>query len=1203
MGRVLGVSAATTIVAVIAHELAMRPFDPALVALAVAEAVLVGRLVLLLLVVGPPSDAAPSGVAGSAAMLAEARSSIAVICTDETLPAVRVALSAAIAAASRSRVLLVGDHPGLDDVAAEHGVRVVRSDGSWSGGVRAALDEATTDHLLLSSASTAVLPTGLRRLASRWDDGCIFVQSDPVAPEHRSTLDHLRHLVLRPAADRRNAASWDGPGSLVTVEAFRALPISRGACANSVLLQRAGLHGRWCDAAVVVEHSATSAGRDREHGGALARGLTWPQRLVQLHRSSDALGPAALLVVAGATSVALMSGEVPVRVGPWLGALLVAHAVAAVGRLVVTHGLLWPGSLAVDDARRLGVGVGVLLAFVVDVALVVRAVALFDPALTAAGRRDGVLLLAVGVGVLAAVLSGLGVLVWRRRLRPPTTDGLIVSAVVGDLTMPVSGLTASVVDVVFDQEVALLGVVTMLLVSEGRRSVMVRAQVVRVVRHDGRFVVSLRLVGTDAFGQHDDYVSLWLASSSSAVELPPVRRSEPTAGRMLVGAGGNKPIRLGSALVLGCVGIATLPLTSVTTTAAASIVPAATTTTTSTTTSTTTTTIVASATLAPPATNASSDAASTTTVPDAATAMPTLTISVRTGDGTATGQATMGQPFTWVVEVRNVSPETSTAAVAQGVDLALELPPNWVYAATVGISPTRCDSAPLVTPVDAVQTVTWTDMCMLAPGQVVTLSVSAVPQAAAAQSPGALAGDGTPIAHRATATLSAEDAAGTSLGSAKAGASATLRAADLAIRLTDGGDDDAATADGHRFVVGSTGRLRADVRNEGPDIAIGPITATIVVPSGFVTTGTSGSGWTCAITLAVVCTHPGPIAVRDALPAITVSVVPTAAAPELVTATATVASAALDPVSTNDVDDEVTPVRQESDLSISSAVSPTTPFAPGQRVDVLVNVVNNGPTAAAGDLVVEDPMPAGVRLLAAGGAGWYCGATRLGSGYTADPDTNGALRCRRAVASIASGVLEPIVVRVQVDPFAAATAAPPAIGVVNHPTDRITTNNRSDGAGTPIAGITGGLSVQAFDGDRSASAGDTATGYDVVVGNQSIIADAGPVVVEGAVSGAFVPGTVRGDGWDCDVAAAAWTCTWTGTLFEPTVVAPGATLPTITVVGAVADTASGVLRHTVTVSGAGAAAPVSASTATPIAPQAELNVTATAVDAPWPISG
>jgi len=341
--------------------------------------------------------------------------------------------------------------------------------------------------------------------------------------------------------------------------------------------------------------------------------------------------------------------------------------------------------------------------------------------------------------------------------------------------------------------------------------------------------------------------------------------------------------------------------------------------------------------------------------------------------------------------------------------------------------------------------------------------------------------------------------------------------------------------------------------------------------------------------------------VGDALPAITVSAMPTPTAPELVTATATVASEALDPVPANDTDDEATPVRQESDLSITSALSLMTPFAPGARIDILVDVANNGPSAAAADLVVDDPIPAGVRLVAARGTGWYCGGSRVGRGYTVEPDTNGALNCRRVGRSTAPGALDPIVVTLQVDPLATAGAVAPSLGIVSHPTDRVTANNRSDGASTPAPA--GGLTVRAFDGDRRTTAGDTAAGYDVVVGNQSILGEDGPLIVEGAAAESFTPTAVTGEGWECDIAGPAWTCTWGGTLIEPVRVSPGATLPGITVVGSVAATASGVLRHTVSARGAGTAAPASAGAATPVAPRAELSVAATAVDAPWPISG
>jgi hypothetical protein len=88
----------------------------------------------------------------------------------------------------------------------------------------------------------------------------------------------------------------------------------------------------------------------------------------------------------------------------------------------------------------------------------------------------------------------------------------------------------------------------------------------------------------------------------------------------------------------------------------------------------------------------------------------------------------------------------------------------------------------------------------------------------------------------------------------------------------------------------SDGQYRMEVRNAGPDVALGPITATLDIPNGLMPTAATGTNWTCALAARVTCTTPGPLGVGQVLPAITVPVRPLDPTTGTVTATATVTS-------------------------------------------------------------------------------------------------------------------------------------------------------------------------------------------------------------------------------------------------------------------------------------------------------------------------
>ncbi len=161
---------------------------------------------------------------------------------------------------------------------------------------------------------------------------------------------------------------------------------------------------------------------------------------------------------------------------------------------------------------------------------------------------------------------------------------------------------------------------------------------------------------------------------------------------------------------------------------------------------------------------------------------PTLRLTAEAGDGTAVAAMTIGQAFTWVLTVENISPFPVTA---HGIDLVHSLPKNWVYTATVSVSPASCDVAPIVLVDDATasQTATWTDMCDLHQGAELVLAFSATPQPAAADDPGVVDGAGAPVPHISDVTLTAEDLAGAPLGSAGDRAGAVARTVDLVARV------------------------------------------------------------------------------------------------------------------------------------------------------------------------------------------------------------------------------------------------------------------------------------------------------------------------------------------------------------------------------------------------------------------------------------
>ncbi len=104
--------------------------------------------------------------------------------------------------------------------------------------------------------------------------------------------------------------------------------------------------------------------------------------------------------------------------------------------------------------------------------------------------------------------------------------------------------------------------------------------------------------------------------------------------------------------------------------------------------------------------------------------------------------------------------------------------------------------------------------------------------------------------------------------------------------------------DAPEMYVGVPGVWKLDVRNLGPSVNSGPVTLDDPLPAGMTLTTAAGSGWDCSASSQdrVRCSRPGPVAIGEALPTVTVtvaiaaSVVPPGQADRTVDNTATVTS-------------------------------------------------------------------------------------------------------------------------------------------------------------------------------------------------------------------------------------------------------------------------------------------------------------------------
>lgn len=201
---------------------------------------------------------------------------------------------------------------------------------------------------------------------------------------------------------------------------------------------------------------------------------------------------------------------------------------------------------------------------------------------------------------------------------------------------------------------------------------------------------------------------------------------------------------------------------------------------------------------------------------------PTLVIDKTVDDGSESGEAVVGQPFEWRIDVSN----TATVADARDVDVADTLPANWTYVAgSAELCDPTCSSIadPAITGTAAAGLqLDWTDVGDIDATESFQLRFDATPEVGALTT----AGSGGSINHVNTASATGDDSAGESGNGDGAYASATDTANGVIYEADVRLEKSIVTVG--PYLVGQTVDYLVTVTNDGPDAATGVIVDEII---------------------------------------------------------------------------------------------------------------------------------------------------------------------------------------------------------------------------------------------------------------------------------------------------------------------------------------------------------------------------------------
>jgi uncharacterized repeat protein (TIGR01451 family)/fimbrial isopeptide formation D2 family protein len=324
------------------------------------------------------------------------------------------------------------------------------------------------------------------------------------------------------------------------------------------------------------------------------------------------------------------------------------------------------------------------------------------------------------------------------------------------------------------------------------------------------------------------------------------------------------------------------------------------------------------------------------------------------------------------------------------------------------------------------------------------------------------------------------------------------------------------------------------VTNTGPSTSRQPITVTDTLPAGLTFVSATGDGWACDA--AIACVRASDLPAGGTAPPITVAATLDADFAGPLVNTAEVTGTTPDPVpdnNTSTVTDQPAPL---ADLSIVKTT--TSAVVPGSDVTYSLIVANTGPSTSRGPIEVGDVLPAGLTFVSATGDGWRCDDT---------------VACTRDADLLAGAAAPAITVTARLDPAFTGALANTATVTGTTP-DPVPDNNTSTVTDPSVPSADLAITKRTV---SPAVPGEEIT-YELVVVNNGPSVSRATITVDDPLPAGLTLVSAAGDGWTC---AGGTTCTRAEDL------AAGATAPTITVVALIADSATGTLANTATVTG------------------------------------
>jgi uncharacterized repeat protein (TIGR01451 family)/fimbrial isopeptide formation D2 family protein len=378
-----------------------------------------------------------------------------------------------------------------------------------------------------------------------------------------------------------------------------------------------------------------------------------------------------------------------------------------------------------------------------------------------------------------------------------------------------------------------------------------------------------------------------------------------------------------------------------------------------------------------------------------------------------TGSAVAGSTLPYTITVTNEGPSDSSGPIV----ITDTLPDGFGLRAGSATVAVAGGAAVAAVPTVTGQTLTWTvgtGSFALAPGSEIVLAFTATIDASVTT--------GTYVN---AATVSGPDDDDPSNNAANDPTPVTT-SADLSI---------VKTAASGPYVAGQSVTYTIAVTNAGPSVARDVIVSD-AVPAGMTITDISGTGWTCDDATGLCDRATLPLGTST----ITVTAAIDSAVPDasLLTNTATVTSSTPDPTTPN-TDTETVTVTALADIAVvktavdADGAEITTADA-GTSVRYLLEVTNNGPSAAVGPLTIADTLPAGFSYLAveSGDASWTCAA---------DATDAQLVTCTNPAGLGAGASATDLVVLVAIDPAQPVGASTNVATVSSRTTDPVPANN------------------------------------------------------------------------------------------------------------------------------------------------------------------